>query len=223
MIVYKITNIVNSKAYIGQTTRSVEVRWKEHKNDKRACKALFRAIHKYGAENFVISILCRCDSVEELNKKEKQYIEELNSITPNGYNLRTGGFNSLMSEDSKKKMSLSHLGERNFNFGKPKSEEIKNKISAANIGKKRSQSFKDSRSQYMRLNNPQFNMSVEKIERLNAYNDIKKVKIICIETGIIYGSISEAAKELSISKGNISRVLSGKYKQTNGFSFKEIS
>jgi group I intron endonuclease len=222
MIVYKIKNIVNDKAYIGQTTRSVEVRWKEHKNDKRACRALFRAICKYGAENFTVYVLCQCNSIEELNEKEKFYINELNSIVPNGYNLRTGGLNSLMSDDSKNKMSISHLGEKNFNFGKHKSEETKNKISVANLGKKRSQSFKNNRSRYMRLNNPQFNMTTEKLERLNTYNNVKKIKIICVETGIVYNSLTEAAKELNISKGNISGVLLGKYKQTNGFSFRKI-
>jgi group I intron endonuclease len=223
MIIYKITNKINGKIYVGQTTRSIHVRWKEHCKDKRACKALFLAIGKYGKENFEISVIEICHDIEEMNEKESFYISSLNSLVPNGYNLRSGGLNSLMSNESKIKMSISHTKEKNVNFGKSPNNETRQKISDSNKGKTRSEFFKNNRSEYMKKNNPQFDMTQIKLDRLFSYNESKKVKILCIQNQSVYDSISEAARILQISKGNISGVLSGKYSQTNGFTFKRIS
>jgi hypothetical protein len=73
------------------------------------------AIKKYGKENFEISIVCECDSIEEMNLKEEIYIKLFNSMVPNGYNLISGGNNRLASEETKRKMSISQKGIKNHN------------------------------------------------------------------------------------------------------------
>jgi len=86
--IYKITNKVNGKSYIGQTRNSVEFRWRQHKNNKSGY-ALHYAIRKYGADNFEVETLEECD-VSKLDEREIYYIDKYNTFT-NGYNLNKGG------------------------------------------------------------------------------------------------------------------------------------
>ena len=91
--IYKITNQVNGKVYIGKTLSTPEQRWKKHISDskKEECKnrPLYRAFDKYGIENFQISIVEEC-SLEEVNEKEIQWIEIFGSFKY-GYNATLGG------------------------------------------------------------------------------------------------------------------------------------
>lgn len=92
-IIYIIKNDINSKVYIGQTSRSLEERWKEHlrskcnKNEKHML--IKRAIFKYGKEHFTISILEKCD-ISKLDEREIYYIKFYDSYFK-GYNMTKGG------------------------------------------------------------------------------------------------------------------------------------
>ena len=89
--IYKITNKINGKIYIGKTERTVEERWNEHCNDftKDRCKdrPLYRAMNKYGAENFHIETIEETSSPEE---RECFWIEHFQSFKK-GYNATIGG------------------------------------------------------------------------------------------------------------------------------------
>jgi group I intron endonuclease len=113
MIVYKITNKVNGKIYIGQTIRQLKVRWNEHKSrsDKDNNK-LSRAIRKYGLDNFEISTIYEANDYEDLNKMEELFITQYNT-TNTGYNVRIGGENSPRSKETREKMSKAKLGKKN--------------------------------------------------------------------------------------------------------------
>lgn len=93
--IYKITNDINGKIYIGQSI-NIEKRIKEHfwkaecQKDVSYNSILHLAIRKYGKENFSWEILEEC-SVENIDEKEKYYIKKFNSISPNGYNILEGG------------------------------------------------------------------------------------------------------------------------------------
>lgn len=91
-IIYVITNKINNKKYIGQTINTLNVRWSLHKYDanRGVERPLYRAIRKYGIENFTIEVI---ESIprNKLNEKEKYWIKKLNTLTPNGYNLSPGG------------------------------------------------------------------------------------------------------------------------------------
>lgn len=91
--IYKITNIINNKSYIGQTSLSIEQRWKEHlyclKKPECINRPLYRAINKYGVENFKIEQIEEC-SDEELNEKEIFWIEYYDTFN-SGYNCTIGG------------------------------------------------------------------------------------------------------------------------------------
>lgn len=93
MEVYIITNNINGKVYIGQTTRTAAERFQGHLatvfKHKRDFK-LSRALRKYGPENFKVQTLKICKDKEELNFYEKYFIEQYDSINK-GYNMTIGG------------------------------------------------------------------------------------------------------------------------------------
>lgn len=99
--IYKITNLINGKVYIGQSIHP-ERRWIEHKQRARHGKeksAIHLAIEKYGEENFSFEIL---KWSENYNKEEIDMIKKYNSLIPNGYNITEGGENCcvLRGEDN---------------------------------------------------------------------------------------------------------------------------
>lgn len=90
--IYKITNIVNKKVYIGQTKQSVEQRFIQHKSHARTGNShhkLARALRKYGDENFIIEIIEECD-FSILDDRERYWINFFNSVNE-GYNTLLGG------------------------------------------------------------------------------------------------------------------------------------
>ena len=93
--IYKITNNINHKIYIGQTINSIERRFKQHLSCARNNTSghLYFAMRKYGLENFTIEILEKTN-VTNLNEREKYYITLFNSTDPKiGYNILNGGGN----------------------------------------------------------------------------------------------------------------------------------
>ena len=87
--IYLITNKLNNKCYVGQSV-DIARRWRQHREAaSRGETPLYKAIQKYGIENFEFSILEECLK-EELDCKEIQYIERYNSYFE-GYNQTKGG------------------------------------------------------------------------------------------------------------------------------------
>lgn len=105
-IIYKVTNTVNQKCYIGQTTKPLALRWPLHTYKTSYCRYLSYAIKKYGKANFTIEELVTCSDREALDYMEIFFIKYFNSMVPNGYNLRDGGSHGKMSEESKKLCSV---------------------------------------------------------------------------------------------------------------------
>ena len=109
-IIYIITNDFNSKVYIGQTKRTLEERWKEHKREKCSINEhnmlIKRAILKYGEQHFKLKELERC-AIEDLNAREIYYISLYDSYK-NGYNATIGG-SSQTSDSSGEKNGRSLL------------------------------------------------------------------------------------------------------------------
>ena len=96
--IYKITNKINQKVYIGKTLKNIQSRWKEHCRDykKSRCETrpLYNAMNKYGIENFCIEELeCCPDNI--IDEREKFWIKQYNSyigfVNSQGYNATLGG------------------------------------------------------------------------------------------------------------------------------------
>lgn len=91
--IYKITNTINNKIYIGKTLATVEKRWKQHLSDYQKetenHRPLYSAMKKYGIDNFLIETIEECD-VNELSVQERYWIEFYQSFKY-GYNATLGG------------------------------------------------------------------------------------------------------------------------------------
>lgn len=87
--IYKITNKINNKSYIGQSNNP-KARWGDHINGsgQNAISLIHRAIEKYGKQNFSFEII---GWFEDYNEQEKYYIKYYNTLAPNGYNIQPGG------------------------------------------------------------------------------------------------------------------------------------
>lgn len=91
--IYIITNKNNDKVYIGQTSRTIETRWKEHllsyQDEAKRHYKLYAAMNKYGVDSFSIGKIEQCD-FEKLNEREQYWISRFDSYN-NGYNMTIGG------------------------------------------------------------------------------------------------------------------------------------
>lgn len=102
--IYKITNLINNKVYIGQSI-NIQARWKAHRhrpfnpNSVDYDSILYRAIRKYGLENFKFEVLEECKSQELLNDREIFYIQKYKSSNPDfGYNMSNGGAGTSVTD-----------------------------------------------------------------------------------------------------------------------------
>ena len=131
MIIYKTTNKVNGKIYIGKHNGKIQKYLGSGRN-------LLLAIKKYGKENFFReTIEDGIDDLETLNKREIYWIDFYDSRNPDiGYNVAKGGAgDTFPSEESKIKNSISNFGEKNGFFGKHHTEENKKIMSDLKKGK----------------------------------------------------------------------------------------
>lgn len=145
-VIYLMKNLVNNKIYIGQS-KNFKSRLQDHqKLNKNNNQLISKAINKYGCENFQCEIIFYAISLNELNEKECCYIKLFNSTNRKiGYNIRSGGNNSEMSDvtkeklrqlnlnkivsiDTIKKIKNSTLGVKNHFYGKKHSNETKLKM-----------------------------------------------------------------------------------------------
>jgi len=117
MLVYKVTNKINNKIYIGITTRNINIRWKEHCNLRARSSILKSAISKYGKDNFIIEEIDKAINKKDLCDKETYWIKHSNSLYPNGYNYQISGQNLSISKETRIKQSKSKLGKLNPNYG----------------------------------------------------------------------------------------------------------
>ncbi|MYE38461.1 MAG: GIY-YIG nuclease family protein [Candidatus Spechtbacteria bacterium SB0662_bin_43] len=82
--VYKISNSITSKLYIGITDKELPDRLKEHSSTNETL--IGRAIQQYGVLKFSINLIDLCSTRAEAKKKESEYIHLYNTLDPNGYN-----------------------------------------------------------------------------------------------------------------------------------------
>lgn len=135
-----IGSFPNGKCYIGLTTATLDLRRSEHESRTRKGSklAVHNAIRKYGLNNVTWTVLEKCETYEKAKELEIFYINKLNTLAPNGYNLTLGGDGPnkgrKLSEAHRKNLSESHKG-----YLMPESQ--KDAISRANKGK----SHKDAR------------------------------------------------------------------------------
>jgi group I intron endonuclease len=228
MIIYKITNAVNGKIYVGQTVQDPRRRWALHKYESkhRQDRPLYRSMRKHGLDKFVMEVLevPPLDSPKTLlDSREVYWIKELNSMSPNGYNLTSGGDGKFyLSEETKARISQSKLGI-------PRSEATKEACRIGSTGNTNKRGKRLSAASKLRIGASQLGRKAseqtkEKMRNAKvgakAYN---AKKVLCIETGLVYGSAGEAARHLGVQQTSISAVCLGKRRSTGKLTFKFVA
>ncbi len=138
--VYVATNMINGKKYVGVTSRTLEKRRAYHEGLwNKNCRALYRALLKYGADAFTWHSLYESDDAEMLINLETYFIVWLNTIAPNGYNLTYGAFPNggvlALSKEAREKISAAKRGNKAW-LGKKHTKEARKKMSAIKRGNK---------------------------------------------------------------------------------------
>ena len=190
--IYVITNVLNSKLYVGQAI-CFEARWKNHKNSLKrgnhSNRHLQHSWNKHGEHSFVFEIIESCP-VELLGFREVYWITVFDSLNPSkGYNIEMskedGG--KIVSSETRKKISL----KRKLRGGLPHSPESRRRISEGNKGKRRTKEQNSAlakrKAKSFRLINP----SGQIVEGLN---------------------LRAFARKMALNQGNLQRVVAGKSK-----------
>ena len=109
--IYLLTNLVNGKYYVGQTVQPLYKRLDYHFYGPPGCPLLSKAIKKYGKKSFVVDVLAKADSVDELNILEALWIAVANSTCRSvGYNINPGGKSSKQAVETIEKRRQSMMG-----------------------------------------------------------------------------------------------------------------
>jgi group I intron endonuclease len=201
MIVYKAINKLNGKVYIGITTKTLEHRKSIHKRDSKTKHTYFyRAIRKYGFDNFEWEVVDTATTIEELHEKEVFYIKQYDSFDnkDKGYNATSGGGSLYqITEEERLARSERAKGENNPMYGTKSplagtkfSDEHKAKISNALKG--------SYRPHVIGGNNPA----------------AKRVRNI--DTGEEFDTLTEAGKSCNKSRQNIGVACRSNGKKTAG-------
>ena len=202
--VYKITNKITGKIYIGITNQGSGARYRHHWYESRIGEPspIHRSMAKYGEDNFTLEIIDFAETYDELKEKETFWIKKFNSRDRKiGYNLTEGGdgtFGRTHSEETKEKIRQKALGRKI-------SEETKKKMSEARIGKcsdKQREHLKKISIQAKAIPVLQFSKTGEFIAK--------------------YESVSEAARQTGINGDTIERQLKKPLKNPNDWRVKFI-
>jgi group I intron endonuclease len=199
------------KQYVGVTTRPIEQRYKEHCKEDSGCTKLRNAIQKHGVGAFDFEYFEWVDQWD-LAYIEKILVDELESLSPNGYNLKEGGgsYGSL-AEEVKQKISEAQIGEKNHMYGKEHTEETKKKMSEAKSGEKSYWYGKEHTEESKK------NMSEAHMGDKNPSS--KKVYQYTMDGTFIrpFVSVTEAAEHLGKNHSAISMCANGKRKSAYTF------
>lgn len=202
MIIYKATNKINNKIYIGQTTKKLEDRMKSHLSKFKNSKTIFsKAINKHGFENFIFEIIDNANNKDELDEKEIYWIKELNSLTPNGYNICSGGqgTSKVCNDYVKELISLGLKNSEKWNKIK-NSEEYKEKLNKNFFGCNKGKKFTKEHSEKIWLANK---------ERILKYNKSTSKKWIIVDESnniIRLNGKEEFSKEKNIFSDNLTKI-----------------
>lgn len=200
--IYKITNDINDKVYVGKTDFNIEKRFKEHCRDSQKnteeSRPLYRAMNKYGIDHFSISLIEETNNPEE---REMYWIEFYNSFK-NGYNATQGG-------DGK------HYADYDMIYDLWHNQHL----TFQQIGQLTGYS-----QQTIERALSSYNISKSDRQRLGMFNTFKSVARLDAQTGEVlelFSSVQEAENKYNTNH-HISQVCNGDRKTAGGYGWKYV-
>lgn len=211
-LIYKISNNINGKTYIGETRTSVEHRWNQHCNKKSNCLKLKRAIQKYGKENFSVEQIDHAHNKDEAFQKERFWIDFYNSIDQ-GYNILPSGY-SCNGKEAKKVYCIET--KEIFDSVGVCARKLNASVSlVTNCCKGRRHSCKGFHICFLDENGtPQ----LEVLKKTKPHHS----KVRCVETGEVFENAKEAAYSIGKSATAVNQCLYGKMKRCGGLHWEYI-
>lgn len=232
MKIYKYTNNINGKIYIGITTRTLGNRHKEHIKNINDGLYFHNALLKYGIENFTLEIIDKAINIKELKNKEIYWIKKFNSFA---YQKNSNGYNCTLGGDG----GFGLKGRLNSQFGiTPKERMDKHTFRQWKANLKKSAKRGEEHEQYGKhpidiFGEEGFKIACDKSKERFINNNPSKYrnywgennpnakKVIQMsrdgEYIATYNTIKEASKIVNIGIGHIGSCCTGKRKTTGGF------
>lgn len=243
MVVYKITNTVNNKIYIGCTSKSIEARWSSHVNSRFrwVTVALSKAIIKYGKEAFIIKAIEEVETKKEMFDREIYWISFYNSRARNiGYNMTDGGDSGPISRGmdnpryGKSNPMISEYGKAMKGktiiemYGEERAAKISKAIKDRHTGKIVSDAIKKRMSDAHKIfnnKNPERFASFQEKGRVANIGRIshRRKAVLCVTNNRVYDSITEAAFKLNLERSCIRKQIRGELTKTGGYAFHFLS
>ena len=196
--IYLHRNKINNKIYVGQTIQTPEKRWKNG-NGYKSCTLFYKAIQKYGWNNFEHIILEQKEMTpQEANEKENYYIKKYDSKNiEKGYNINDGGYQTL---SPKAKPAAIKWMQEHPEFGLARAKDMLK----------------------WQKEHPEEILKMRR-ENVKKATEARKKSVQCVETGIIYESASEAARLVpKTSQSKICMVCRGQRKTCGGYHWKYV-
>lgn len=216
--IYMHKNKINNKIYIGQTKQSLNSRFKNG-NGYQSCPLFFRAIEKYGWENFEHIVLEEnISSLEIANEREQYWIAFYETTNKNkGYNCMSGGgLGRKWTDEARQAQSERFLGEKGSFYGKQHTLEYKENMKQQMLSKWADEQYRKTTCENMKKNHADFkggkNPQAKKVRR--------------VDENIVYNCAGDAA--LSINKDyvqgakNIARCCRGERKTAYGYQWQFV-
>lgn len=218
MVVYKITNKINGRSYVGITRHDAIFRIRNHFSVKRSGAPLLKkAMLKHGIKNFEWSVIDIASSIDELCKKEVLWIKKLKTMAPRGYNILPGGYtNGKAIEKLKRRIVRVDTGEEFSSLveASVSTGVSRNLITFSVIGRQdRAGGIP------FRYKDKKLFQKAEKRRKSRPKNMIK-IPVICVTTGQRFSSVQQAARSTGAHRNSILRVCKGIGKLAKGMIFK---
>lgn len=215
-LIYKITNRINGKVYIGQTKNSLARRFYIHCRRSSCCKKLKYAIGKYGKENFTINQIDHAHNQNEADNKERFWIKNYKATQDKyGYNILDGGHNPT---SIKRKRVICIELEKEFESISAAADYFKCKTveTISRVCRGERPTFNGYHFAFLDKDDKPI---LDKI-RFNAKRSYKKT--LCVETGEVFNDSKKASDWLGVSRNAVSMCCRGLTKTCGGYHWKYI-
>ena len=201
----------NNKIYIGITKTKPEHRWGKKRYEHNMY--MKNAINKYGWENVKHIILYKNLNKEQAEQKEIELIAKYKSNQREfGYNIQNGGNVHCVSDETKRKISNSIKGEKHYMYGKHHSKETINKMSKSMKGRKG----------YWKGKHRTEETKIKISNALKGKKSHNALKVLCVETGIIYDNMHIASEKTGVSRSGICNCCKGKLKSAGKYNGQKL-